>query len=87
MRSTSSMDCLRLEQQDRRIYHSWRMPTVGPFPTRLKPQPAYVWTADDDEVECNAVIVRIGSDGPALEAAGMTAEPLLASVYWPNRIY
>jgi hypothetical protein len=38
-------------------------------------------------VATDAVIVGIGSDGPALEAAGLTAEPTLASVYWPERLF
>ena len=47
----------------------------------------YQWTDDDDEVATDAVIVGIGSDTHALEAAGMTAEPTLASVYWPSRLF
>jgi len=47
----------------------------------------YQWTTDDDEVVLDAVIVGIGSDGPALESAGLTAEPVLASVYWPQRMF
>lgn len=47
----------------------------------------YQWSADDDDVATDSVIIGIGSDGPAFEAAGLTAEPTLASVYWPARIY
>ena len=47
----------------------------------------YQWTDDDDEVAFDAVIVGIGSDGPALEARGFTAVPATASVYWPERIF
>jgi len=47
----------------------------------------YQWTDDDDEVAFDAVIVGIGSDGPALEDAGLTAEPVLANVYWPERLF
>lgn len=52
----------------------------------MSPAP-YQWTDDDDEVPHDAVIVGIGSDGPALEAAGVTATPVLASVYWPSRLF
>lgn len=47
----------------------------------------YQWTDDEDEVATDAVIVGIASDSPALEAAGLTAEPTLASVYWPARMH
>lgn len=47
----------------------------------------YAWSTDDDDVATDAVIVGIGSDSPALEAAGLTAEPVLASVYWPERLF
>lgn len=43
------------------------------------------WTDDDDEFASDAVIV--GSDGPALEAAGLPVEPVLASVHWPARLF
>jgi hypothetical protein len=58
-----------------------------PIPTPNKPQPVLQWTTDDDEVAFDAVIVGIGSDGPALEDIGLTAEPVLASVYWPDKLY
>jgi len=46
----------------------------------------YQWTSDDDEVATDAVVVGIGSDGPALVASALTEFPPLASVYWPARI-
>jgi hypothetical protein len=46
----------------------------------------YQWT-DGDDTATDAVIVGIGSDSPAFEAASLTAEPILASVYWPERLF
>src|SRR5690349_16491999 len=46
----------------------------------------YQWTSDDDEVATDAVIVGIGSDGPALTENELTEFPPLASVYWPSAI-
>lgn len=46
----------------------------------------YQWTTDDDEVAFDAVTVGIGSDAAALEAAGLSAAPPLANVYWPDWI-
>lgn len=45
----------------------------------------YLWT-DGDDTATDAVIVGIGSDSPSLEAAYLTAEPILATVYWPERL-
>lgn len=62
------------------------MPISEPIPA-TKPLPVLQWTTDDDEVAFDAVIVGIGSNGPAFEDVGLSAEPVLASVYWPDKLY
>jgi hypothetical protein len=46
----------------------------------------YQWTADDDEVALDAIIVGIGSDEKAFSAAGIEYGEVLASIYWPDWI-
>jgi hypothetical protein len=46
----------------------------------------YQWTTDDDEIALDAITVGIGSDAPALEAAGLHVPEVTASIYWPDWI-
>jgi len=47
--------------------------------------PPYQWSADDDEVALDAIIVGIASDEKAFTAAGIDHVPVTASIYWPDR--
>lgn len=46
----------------------------------------YQWTADDDEVALDAIIVGIGSDEKAFTASGIEYGEVMASIYWPDWI-
>jgi hypothetical protein len=46
----------------------------------------YQWTADDDEIALDAIIVGIGSDEKAFSAFGIEYGEVLASIYWPDWI-
>lgn len=46
----------------------------------------YPWTTDEDETALDAIVVGIGSDAPALIAAGISVPEPTADVYWAEQI-